>query len=76
MLRVCVCSCQLGDLYERDPLGLELAEEYWCPSETNLSVNSTANASTSMYNFRPPQRQVSYRVYAKTGWSQGVGKDR
>nr|KAG5691714.1 hypothetical protein BaRGS_010217 [Batillaria attramentaria] len=41
----------IGDLYEKDPLNLELGLEYWCPDPI------TANESG--YSYRPPPRQVA-----------------
>ena len=46
---------QMGALYGKDTLGLELAMDYWYPTES--SQQTGFSAINSMY--RPPQRQVS-----------------
>ena len=43
---------QIGDLYRKDPLKLELALEYWCPLDPVV-------ANESMPSYRPPPREVA-----------------
>ena len=43
---------QIGDLYCKDPLKLELAVEYWCPLDP-------VTTDESMSSYRPPPRQVA-----------------
>ncbi|XP_071943661.1 nuclear pore complex protein Nup205-like [Antedon mediterranea] len=44
-------------LYSKDDLNLELAVEYWCPSEQSLSPSRSSYATS--YRHRPSNRQVS-----------------
>ncbi|XP_061177614.1 nuclear pore complex protein Nup205-like isoform X2 [Saccostrea echinata] len=48
----------IGDLYRTDPLCLRLSVEYWCPQD-NYGPHET------MYNVRPPQRQVSLYKFVR-----------
>ena len=43
-------------MYEKDPLELQLALEYWCPPEP--VGNADGSAYNTVYNYRPPQRKV------------------
>ncbi|XP_067131322.1 LOW QUALITY PROTEIN: nuclear pore complex protein Nup205 [Centruroides vittatus] len=46
-------------LYKDDPLNLELALDYWCPTEVPTDQS---------YSYRPPQRQVSlYKFIRQSG---------
>ena len=47
---------QIGELYSKDPLNLELALEFWCPSDS-LTVPSVVGYS-SPYVGHPSQKQV------------------
>ncbi|XP_051886493.1 nuclear pore complex protein Nup205 [Pristis pectinata] len=47
----------IGELYLKDPFKLELALEYWCPSEP-LQTTATTGSFSGLTHHRPPQRQV------------------
>ncbi|XP_048463946.1 nuclear pore complex protein Nup205 [Rhincodon typus] len=47
----------IGELYQKDPFRLELALEYWCPSEPVQTTSMTGSFS-GLTRHRPPQRQV------------------
>ncbi|XP_053318181.1 nuclear pore complex protein Nup205 [Spea bombifrons] len=47
----------IGDLYKKDPFNLELALEYWCPSEP-LQTTTLMGSFLGVAHQRPPQRQV------------------
>ncbi|XP_078424660.1 nuclear pore complex protein Nup205 [Cetorhinus maximus] len=47
----------IGELYAKDPFTLELALEYWCPSEPVQTTTMTGSFS-GLTRHRPPQRQV------------------
>ena len=53
---------QIGELYDDDPLGLELAAEFWCPldpsSFTSFSPYNTSSKSPAMRQ-RASQKQAS-----------------
>ncbi len=48
-------STQIGDLYGKDPLNLDLSLEYWCPPDPSLNMSAF---NTSSHNYKPPNRQV------------------
>ncbi|OWF55575.1 nuclear pore complex protein Nup205-like [Mizuhopecten yessoensis] len=48
----------IGDLYNKDPQGLDLCLEYWCPQEA-------PTLHESMYHYRPPQRQVALYKFVR-----------
>ena len=45
---VLLISCQMSEMYAKDPLSLDLALDYWCPPEPLIDS----------YQHRPPQKQV------------------
>ncbi|OCT86111.1 hypothetical protein XELAEV_18019805mg [Xenopus laevis] len=47
----------IGELYRKDPFHLELALEYWCPTEP-LQSTSLMGSFLGVAHQRPPQRQV------------------
>jgi len=52
---------KIGDLYSKDPVGLELSVEFWCPVEPVSqfpSASMTAGGLAALANVQPPQRQV------------------
>ena len=54
----------MAELYSKDPLGLELAVEFWCPSEN--VVNPTFSAYSHVHQtYRPPQRQISLYKFVR-----------
>lgn len=48
---------QIAELYKKDPFNLELALEYWCPSEP-LQSSAIMGSYIGITHQRPPQRQV------------------
>ncbi|XP_078453204.1 nuclear pore complex protein Nup205 isoform X1 [Lampetra fluviatilis] len=57
----------IGEFYSKDPFSLELALEFWCPSEPLQGLNETGSF-LGMYQQRPPPRQVSLsRFVRQTG---------
>lgn len=52
---------QIADLYAKDPLGLELAVDFWCPVEQSTTFDSSMLpcTTTPLYSTPPPQRQVN-----------------
>ncbi|KAK2179080.1 hypothetical protein NP493_515g00009 [Ridgeia piscesae] len=51
----------VNQLYDKDPLKLELALEYWCPPEPLSAPGGRA----TVYNYRPNQRQVSLHKFVR-----------
>ncbi|XP_021268252.1 nuclear pore complex protein Nup205 [Numida meleagris] len=47
----------IAELYRKDPFNLELALEYWCPSEP-LQTSTIMGSYLGVAHQRPPQRQV------------------
>uniref|UniRef100_A0A4W2IND7 Nucleoporin 205 n=1 Tax=Bos indicus x Bos taurus TaxID=30522 RepID=A0A4W2IND7_BOBOX len=47
----------IGELYKKNPFNLELALEYWCPSEP-LQTSTILGSYLGVAHHRPPQRQV------------------
>uniref|UniRef100_A0A8C8VRA0 Nucleoporin 205 n=1 Tax=Pelusios castaneus TaxID=367368 RepID=A0A8C8VRA0_9SAUR len=47
----------IAELYKKDPFNLELALEYWCPSEP-LQSSTIMGSYLGVAHQRPPQRQV------------------
>ncbi|GAB5568809.1 nuclear pore complex protein Nup205 [Prionailurus iriomotensis] len=47
----------IGELYKKNPFNLELALEYWCPSEP-LQTSTIIGSYLGVAHQRPPQRQV------------------
>ncbi|NWR34985.1 NU205 protein, partial [Oxyruncus cristatus] len=47
----------IAELYRKDPFNLELAHEYWCPSEP-LQTSTIMGSYLGVAHQRPPQRQV------------------
>uniref|UniRef100_A0A0N8ESW6 Nuclear pore complex protein Nup205 n=1 Tax=Heterocephalus glaber TaxID=10181 RepID=A0A0N8ESW6_HETGA len=47
----------MGELYKKNPFQLELALEYWCPSEP-LQTPTVMGSYLGVAHQRPPQRQV------------------
>ncbi|XP_048356596.1 nuclear pore complex protein Nup205 [Sphaerodactylus townsendi] len=47
----------IAELYKKDPFNLELALEYWCPSEP-LQSSTILGSYVGITHQRPPQRQV------------------
>ncbi|KFO18374.1 Nuclear pore complex protein Nup205 [Fukomys damarensis] len=47
----------MGELYKKNPFHLELALEYWCPSEP-LQTPTVMGSYLGVAHQRPPQRQV------------------
>uniref|UniRef100_A0A8C0R8P8 Nucleoporin 205 n=1 Tax=Canis lupus dingo TaxID=286419 RepID=A0A8C0R8P8_CANLU len=47
----------IGELYKKNPFNLELALEYWCPSEP-LQTSTIMGSYLGVAHQRPPQRQV------------------
>uniref|UniRef100_A0A8D2L072 Nucleoporin 205 n=1 Tax=Varanus komodoensis TaxID=61221 RepID=A0A8D2L072_VARKO len=47
----------IAELYKKDPFNLELALEYWCPSEP-LQSSTIIGSYLGIAHQRPPQRQV------------------
>uniref|UniRef100_H0V3Q7 Nucleoporin 205 n=1 Tax=Cavia porcellus TaxID=10141 RepID=H0V3Q7_CAVPO len=47
----------MGELYKKNPFRLELALEYWCPSEP-LQTPTVMGSYLGVAHQRPPQRQV------------------
>ncbi|CAI5785815.1 pore complex Nup205 [Podarcis lilfordi] len=47
----------IAELYKKDPFNLELALEYWCPSEP-LQSSTIIGSYIGIAHQRPPQRQV------------------
>ncbi|EPQ04244.1 Nuclear pore complex protein Nup205 [Myotis brandtii] len=47
----------IGELYRKNPFNLELALEYWCPSEP-LQTTTILGSYLGVAHQRPPQRQV------------------
>uniref|UniRef100_A0A3Q2LC93 Nucleoporin 205 n=1 Tax=Equus caballus TaxID=9796 RepID=A0A3Q2LC93_HORSE len=47
----------IGELYKKNPFNLELALEYWCPSEP-LQTSTILGSYLGVAHQRPPQRQV------------------
>uniref|UniRef100_A0A8C3XL45 Nucleoporin 205 n=1 Tax=Chelydra serpentina TaxID=8475 RepID=A0A8C3XL45_CHESE len=47
----------ISELYRKDPFNLELALEYWCPSEP-LQSSTIMGSYLGVAHQRPPQRQV------------------
>ncbi|KFQ27490.1 Nuclear pore complex protein Nup205, partial [Merops nubicus] len=47
----------VAELYRKDPFNLELALEYWCPSEP-LQTSTIMGSYLGVAHQRPPQRQV------------------
>lgn len=47
----------IGELYGKDPLNLELALEYWCPSDSLMPPSFPGYSGP--YNVHPSQRQIS-----------------
>ncbi|KAM4746874.1 nuclear pore complex protein Nup205 [Rhinophrynus dorsalis] len=47
----------IGELYRKDPFHLELALEYWCPTEP-LQSTTLMGSYLGVAHQRPPQRQV------------------
>jgi nuclear pore complex protein Nup205 len=48
-----LCFFQIGDLYRKDPLDLDLALEYWCPPDP-VSLNDSyrpSSRSVNLYKF-------------------------
>jgi len=54
--------CKIGDLYSKDPVGLELSVEYWCPVDPLPQLPSAASMSAgglaALASVQPLQRQV------------------
>ncbi|KAJ7404622.1 hypothetical protein WISP_144362 [Willisornis vidua] len=48
---------KIAELYRKDPFNLELALEYWCPSEP-LQTSTIMGSYLGVAHQRPPQRQV------------------
>ncbi|KAF4793835.1 hypothetical protein TURU_106138 [Turdus rufiventris] len=48
---------KIAELYRKDPFNLELAHEYWCPSEP-LQTSTIMGSYLGVAHQRPPQRQV------------------
>ena len=60
---------QIGELYDDDPSGLELATEFWCPTDTSLSAPFSPYSSSRIspaIRQRASQKQVG--IY--NGWGQ------
>lgn len=49
---------QIGEFYSKDPFELELALEFWCPSES-LQHTSLTGSFLGVPLQRPPHKQVS-----------------
>lgn len=47
----------IGELYKKNPFHLELALEYWCPTEP-LQTPTIMGSYLGVAHQRPPQRQV------------------
>ncbi|OWK06699.1 NUP205 [Cervus elaphus hippelaphus] len=47
----------IGELYKKNPFNLELALEYWCPSEP-LQTSTILGSYLGVAHQRPPQRQL------------------
>ncbi|KAM6437649.1 nuclear pore complex protein Nup205 [Liasis olivaceus] len=47
----------IAELYKKDPFNLELALEYWCPSDS-LQSSTIIGSYLGLAHQRPPQRQV------------------
>ncbi|XP_063402892.1 nuclear pore complex protein Nup205-like [Mytilus trossulus] len=47
----------IGDIYGKDPLGMNLSVEYWFPQESNMHE--------SVYHYRSPQKQVSLNKFVR-----------
>lgn len=61
-LFVCLCppfSPQIGEFYCKDPFGMELGLEFWCPTEP-LQHNSLQGSYLGMALQRPPHKQVIF----------------
>lgn len=54
---MCLCLGQIGEFYSKDPFGLELGVEFWCPSES-LQHTSLAGSFLGVALQRPPHKQV------------------
>lgn len=52
-----LCVCQIGEFYSKDSFGLELAVEFWCPSES-LQHTSLTGSFLGVALQRPPHKQV------------------
>lgn len=50
----------IGELYKKNPFNLELALEYWCPSEP-LQTSTIMGSYLGVAHQRPPQRQIYLR---------------
>lgn len=48
---------QIGEFYSKDPFGLELGLEFWCPTES-LQHTSLQGSYLGMALQRPPHKQV------------------
>lgn len=48
---------QIGEFYSKDSFGLELALEFWCPTES-LQHTSLQGSYLGMALQRPPHKQV------------------
>ncbi|EPY80049.1 nuclear pore complex protein Nup205-like protein [Camelus ferus] len=66
----------IGELYKKNPFNLELALEYWCPSEP-LQTSTILGSYLGVAHQRPPQRQdlpsadsVQYRHLPSRGITQ------
>lgn len=53
----CFCFFQIGEFYSKDPFGLELGLEFWCPTES-LQHTSLQGSYLGMALQRPPHKQV------------------
>ncbi|CAG2238144.1 NUP192 [Mytilus edulis] len=47
----------IGNIYGKDPLGMNLSVEYWFPQESNMHE--------SVYHYRSPQKQVSLNKFIR-----------
>jgi len=56
------CVFKIGDLYSKDPIGLELCAEFWCPVEPVSqfpTISMVAGGLAALASVQPPQRQVT-----------------
>ncbi|XP_064596049.1 nuclear pore complex protein Nup205-like [Liolophura sinensis] len=54
----------ISDLYSKDPMGLELVTDYWCPPEPFGASTMFGNMTTAI-GHRPPQKQVSLYKFVR-----------
>lgn len=53
---------QIGEFYSKDSFGLELALEFWCPTES-LQHTSLQGSYLGMALQRPPHKQVETHIF-------------